>query len=177
MNWYILFTPRGWAAILGEKRTIINSVLPTPSPLTALCQYIKQTGFDSRFITLYDYSIPFVNKFRSYYEGSIITDWDVELKLDGFSQFTRKVLEFVYTIPYGETRTYAQVARVIGNPKAARAVGQVMKHNPLPLIIPCHRVVASAGPGGFNAPGGVETKLKMLQWEKETLLKQNHYIP
>jgi methylated-DNA-[protein]-cysteine S-methyltransferase len=169
MFWYIFFTPRGWAAVLGERRAICASVLPTPSPLTTLYQYTAQTGYEARFVSLHDYSLTVVNKFRRYYEGEVIQDWDVELKLDTFPTFSRKVLNLVYNIPYGQTMTYADVARATGKPGAARAIGQVMKRNPLPLIIPCHRVVASNGPGGFTSPGGVTTKLEMLQWERNNL--------
>jgi len=171
MCWYIFLTPLGWAAIEGEKKTVNASVLPTPFPLTTLYQYIKPTGLNTRLVTLNDYSLPLVNKFRDYYKGSIISDWEIELNLDGFPPFSRKVMEFVYTIPYGQTMTYAQVAQAVGSPKAARAIGQIMKRNPLPLIVPCHRVVASNGPGGFTSPGGIQTKLNMLQWERKNLIK------
>lgn len=174
MCWYIFFTPWGWAAVSGEKRTMSASVLPTPSPLTTLYRYIEQTGQNARLVSLYDNSIAIVNKFRAYYAGHIIMDWDIELKLDTFSTFSRQVLEMVHTIPYGQTRTYADVARAVGKPGAARAVGQVMKRNPLPLIVPCHRVVAIHGPGGFTSPGGVQTKLNMLQWERKNLAKKSN---
>lgn len=169
MCWYIFFTPRGWAAVLGEKRTVSAAVLPVPSPLTTLYRYTESTGHKVRLIALHDNSHMAVNNFRLYYEGAIIENWDTELKLDGFPPFRRRVMEQVYTIPYGQTMTYAQVAEAAGSPGAARAVGQVMKHNPLPLIVPCHRVVASNGPGGFTAAGGVQTKLEMLQWERQNL--------
>ena len=168
MSWYIFNTPWGWAAVLGKNRTVQRSVLPTLS-LMNIRQYIEQTGLEARFVALPDYSLSVVNKFCAYYEGVIINDWDVELSLDALPPFSRKVLEFVYTIPYGETLTYGEVARAMGKPKAARAVGQALKLNPLPLIIPCHRVVASKGPGGFTSPGGIATKLEMLQWERKNL--------
>jgi methylated-DNA-[protein]-cysteine S-methyltransferase len=97
----------------------------------------------------------------------------VIFSLDAFPPFSRKVLEFVHTIPYGETLTYAEVAHAVGQPKAARAVGQALKRNPLPLIIPCHRVVATNGLGGFTSPGGIATKLEMLQWERKNLFLNN----
>ncbi len=166
MSWYVFYTSWGWAAILGKNRTIKRSVLPTLS-LPNIRQYIDQTRLDARFVVLSDYSLPVVNKFCAYYECTVINDWDVELSLYALPPFSRKVLEFVYTIPYGETLTYAEVACAVGQPKAARAVGQALKRNPLPLIIPCHRVVATNGPGGFTSPGGIATKLEMLQWEKK----------
>ncbi len=172
MSWYVFYTSRGWAAVLGENRTVQRSVLPTLS-LMNIRQYIEQTGLDARFVLLPDYSFPVVNKFCAYYEGTVINDWDVELSLYALPPFSRKVLEFVYTIPYGETLTYGEVARSVDKPGAAQAVGQALKRNPLPLIIPCHRVVASNGPGGFTSPGGITTKLEMLQWERKNLYPNN----
>lgn len=169
MSWYVFYTPWGWAAVLGENRTVQRSVLPTLSPPHLLHEYIEQTGLDARFVVLPDYSLTVVNKFCAYFEGSVINDWDIELSLDVLPPFSRKVLEFVYTIPYGENLTYGEVARAVDKPGAAQAVGQALKRNPLPLIIPCHRVVASNGPGGFTSPGGVATKLEMLQWERKNL--------
>lgn len=81
--------------------------------------------------------------------------------------FQRKVYETILKIPMGEVRTYAQVARMIGQPKAARAVGQALKRNPWAPAIPCHRVVASDGSlGGYTAPGGLARKRRLLSAEK-----------
>lgn len=92
---------------------------------------------------------------------------DVALDFSACSDFQRRVYAVVRAIPPGETRTYGEVARALGTgPEAARAVGEAMGRNPVPIIMPCHRVLAANGkPGGFSAPGGVETKLKMLQIE------------
>jgi methylated-DNA-[protein]-cysteine S-methyltransferase len=63
----------------------------------------------------------------------------------------------------GKTQTYGEIATLLGEPGSARAVGQALGHNPFPIIVPCHRVLASgAQSGGFSAPGGVSTKLRML---------------
>ena len=68
--------------------------------------------------------------------------------------------------PCGEVRTYGEIAQEIGDPGAARAVGAALGRNPVPIIIPCHRVLGSAGKsGGFSAPGGTETKFRMLEIE------------
>ena len=168
MSWYVFHTAWGWAAILGENKTVLGAILPTDDPRD-LYEQIQQTGLDARFVSLPCYSFPVVNKFYAYYEGAVINDWDIELSLVNLPPFSRKVLEFVHTLPYGETLTYGEVAQAIGNPGATRAVGQALKRNPLPLIIPCHRVVASNGPGGFTSPGGIATKLEMLQWETKNL--------
>ncbi len=90
----------------------------------------------------------------------------VELDLDGVDAFHRRVYEVARAIPPGSTLTYGEVAARIGDRGAARAVGQALGQNPFPIVVPCHRVLAAAGgTGGFSAPGGVESKLRMLQIE------------
>jgi methylated-DNA-[protein]-cysteine S-methyltransferase len=80
--------------------------------------------------------------------------------------FQRKVYEAVLKIPKGQVRTYAQVARMIGRPNAARAVGQALKRNHWAPKIPCHRVVASDGKlGGYSSPGGLAAKRRLLRQE------------
>ena len=80
--------------------------------------------------------------------------------------FFRRVYEEARAVPRGEVRTYASLAAAAGSPAATRAVGQAMARNPWPLVVPCHRVVGSAGkPGGFSAPGGLDTKARLLALE------------
>jgi methylated-DNA-[protein]-cysteine S-methyltransferase len=82
------------------------------------------------------------------------------------SEFHRRVCEAARAIPAGQTLTYGELAAQLGQPGAARAVGGVMARNSLPIIVPCHRVLAAGGrPGGFSAHGGVTTKLRMLRIE------------
>ena len=82
--------------------------------------------------------------------------------------FQRKVYEAVLRIPRGEVSTYAQVARAIGRPQAARAVGQALKRNRWAPQIPCHRVIASDGTlGGYSARGGILAKRRLLRRERE----------
>ena len=89
------------------------------------------------------------------------------IDLAGVPAFNRKVYEVALAIPPGETLTYGEVARRIGDPGAARAVGVALGQNPFAPIVPCHRILAAGGKtGGFSADGGVETKLKMLTIEK-----------
>ncbi len=69
-------------------------------------------------------------------------------------------------IPYGEVRTYGWISEQIGRPKASRAVGQALRYNPLPIIVPCHRVIKRDGTlGGFSSKEGVELKIRLLQLE------------
>jgi methylated-DNA-[protein]-cysteine S-methyltransferase len=91
---------------------------------------------------------------------------DVRVDLENVQEFARRVLEFTREIPAGKTRTYGEIAKALGRPHAAQAVGQALGSNPVPLIIPCHRVLAAGGKlRGFSAPGGRATKEKLLEIE------------
>ena len=95
---------------------------------------------------------------------------DVPLDMGGETEFHQRVYEVARAIPPGRTLTYGEVALRIGEPGAARAVGQALGHNPFAPIVPCHRVLAAGTQGGgFSANGGVATKLRMLQIEKAQL--------
>ena len=88
------------------------------------------------------------------------------LDLSSLSSFARRVLRALSRIPHGRTTTYIQLAKRIGKPTAARAVGTVLARNPIPIIIPCHRVLAGNGSlGGFSAPGGATLKRRLLLME------------
>jgi len=89
----------------------------------------------------------------------------IPVDLEGLSPFTRRVLETLRTTRPGETLSYGQLARLAGSPGASRAVGQVMAKNPLPILIPCHRVVGANGPGGFSLFGSLETKERLMALE------------
>jgi methylated-DNA-[protein]-cysteine S-methyltransferase len=87
----------------------------------------------------------------------------VELDMTGVADFHRQVYDVVRTIPPGETLSYGDIARRIGLPGSAQAVGQAMGRNPFAPIVPCHRVLAAGGKdGGFSAYGGISTKRRML---------------
>ena len=85
------------------------------------------------------------------------------LAWEGLSPFIKKVLNALLTIPFGETRTYGEIAKQIGQPKAARAVGGALGKNLFPLLLPCHRIVASSSIGGFSE--GIDLKKKLLDFE------------
>jgi methylated-DNA-[protein]-cysteine S-methyltransferase len=92
---------------------------------------------------------------------------DVAIDLSSLGEFERAVLAATSAIPLGETRTYGELAEAVGKPGAARAVGRALGSNPVPIIVPCHRVLGSGGKaGGFSAPGGATTKLRILEIER-----------
>lgn len=91
--------------------------------------------------------------------GVVIDDADIP-------SFNRRVYAIVRTVPPGKTITYGEIAKRLGDPLLARDVGQAMGENPTPIVMPCHRVLAADGKaGGFSAPGGVATKLRLLTIE------------
>lgn len=107
-----------------------------------------------------------MDRIEDYAEGERVHFMDVDLDLGGVPDFHRRAYEILVTVGWGETLTYGDLARRLGDVGLSRAVGQAMGANPVPLVIPCHRVLASDGkPGGFSAPGGSVSKVKMLALE------------
>lgn len=106
---------------------------------------------------------------KEYTEGKR-RDFDLPIRPEG-TEFRIKVWEELRRIPYGETITYGELARRVGNPKAYRAVANACGANPIPIIIPCHRVVASRGKtGGYT--GGLDIKLTLLGIEKQNAVRR-----
>jgi methylated-DNA-[protein]-cysteine S-methyltransferase len=94
---------------------------------------------------------------------------DTPIDWDRFEPFARRVYKIAIQIPAGQTRTYGQLAKELGEPQAAQAVGKALGNNSIPLIIPCHRILAAGGKlGGFSAPGGLLTKENLLMIEGAT---------
>jgi methylated-DNA-[protein]-cysteine S-methyltransferase len=107
-----------------------------------------------------------IRKIQMHLQGDAQDFMDTAVDLAGAGPFARQVYEAARKIPAGRTRTYGEIAKEMNRPTAARAVGQALGRNPVPLIIPCHRVLAACGKaGGFSAHGGVGTKAKLLEIE------------
>lgn len=107
-----------------------------------------------------------IEQLKAYFQGALKT-FNLLIDWQRFSPFQEQVLRLTCAIPYGQVKTYAQIAQEVGKPRAARAVGQVEARNPIPIIIPCHRVIGSDGSlHGYGAPGGVETKARLLKLER-----------
>ncbi|MCS7306888.1 MAG: MGMT family protein [Thermoguttaceae bacterium] len=111
-----------------------------------------------------------MERLRSYAQGKPVEFNDIPLDPGPTSPFQAKVYAFCRQIPFGSTITYGQLAQLVGSPGAARAVGQCLARNPIPILIPCHRVVGSGKKlGGFTAPGGLQMKKRLLQLEANAL--------
>ena len=105
-----------------------------------------------------------IQQLDEYFSGNRTT-FDIPIAFDG-TDFQNKVWNALYRIPYGETRSYQDIAIAIGNPKASRAIGNANHENPIPIIIPCHRVIRANGDlGGFG--GGLDTKTYLLKLEQD----------
>jgi len=155
-------TDMGWVGILSSATGLLRVSLPQPSVQEALQLLGDSLDCATQAPHLFE---DLVKRLRSYLSGHRVTFPD-KLDLSRATAFQREVWMTTRLIPYGETRSYAWVAEQIGKPRAARAVGQALSRNPLPIIIPCHRIVASNGKlGGYS--GGLEMKQHLLWLEAQ----------
>jgi methylated-DNA-[protein]-cysteine S-methyltransferase len=101
------------------------------------------------------------------FEGEARALMEVPLDLDGVEEFAAAVYAATRAVGPGEICTYGDLARAVGSPGAAQAVGRALGSNPFPIVVPCHRVLSSTGAlHGFSAPGGIVTKRRMLEIER-----------
>jgi methylated-DNA-[protein]-cysteine S-methyltransferase len=113
-----------------------------------------------------DWIGPLITQLQRYFAGERMDFSDVAVELVGINDFQRRIYDLTRAIVWGQTASYGELARQAGAPGAARAVGQAMGHNPVPIIIPCHRVLAAGRKiGGFSAFGGAVTKERLLAME------------
>jgi methylated-DNA-[protein]-cysteine S-methyltransferase len=108
-----------------------------------------------------------VEKVRAHLAGDLQRLEEVPVDWASVAPFARAVYEAARACGAGQVTTYGELASAIGRPGGARAVGQALRRNPLLLLVPCHRVLSAAGLGGFTAPGGLETKRRLLAIERE----------
>lgn len=158
----IFKTGWGWCGVVVGKRGIMEVILPEGSEDRVKAR-IRSRYPESREVGRESEEIQ--KALKMYFSGKRV-DFDFSLDLSPYSDFQRRVWEVVRTIPYGEIKSYQWVAVRLGEPRGGRAVGGALARNPVPVIIPCHRVVRKDGSlGGFSAPGGIELKRRMLELE------------
>lgn len=171
-------TPLGWVGAAARRLpdpgagwALVRMVLPEPSAEEAGGQIaLRCRGFDATPAAdpLPGWARALSAELREYLAGKRRV-FSLPLDLSDTDGFRRRVLELTREIPYGETRTYTWLATQAGQPRGARAAGHAMATNPLPILIPCHRVVGARGSlTGYL--GGLEMKHRLLQMEGGILL-------
>ena len=160
---YIIFeTKMGWVGILGSRRGIRRTTLPQSSAQDTRRLLGEPANCTEPSPNLF---ASLIAHFQAYFNG-VRVDFPDKLDLPTASPFQRRVWAITRRIPYGNTRSYKWVAEQMEKPGASRAVGQALGRNPLPIIVPCHRVVATDGRlGGFG--GGLEIKRRLLRMEAQ----------
>ncbi len=152
----------GWLGMAVSRRGLVGLTLP---------QSTEDAAWD-RLYSAWPQGFPqegsawpeLQQRLQDYLAGKAVGFSDIPLDLPEGPPFWRQVWEMCARIPYGETRSYADLAREVGSPRAFRAVGGAMAANPIPIVIPCHRVVGSTGHlTGFG--GGLEQKKRLLEME------------
>jgi methylated-DNA-[protein]-cysteine S-methyltransferase len=165
----IIETSWGYFGLAGTENTLCRTCLPVDTP--ALARQVLLEGLNTTPDQLPcqpDLLSSLQSRILAYFNGrSADFSTGIAFGLGKMGSFDRTVLEACAKIPFGRTLTYAQLARTIGHPSAARAVGNALARNPIPLIIPCHRVLRSDGAlGGFSAIGSTALKQRLLDFEQ-----------
>jgi methylated-DNA-[protein]-cysteine S-methyltransferase len=157
-------TSLGWIGLAIEGEVVAQLVFGHATAREAL-RRVGGIG-NSTGHTASNFARDLVERLHAYADGAVEEFRDIPILEDRLTPFGRAVVARCRAIPHGQTRTYGELAVLAGRPGAARAVGQVMAANAVPLIVPCHRVVAAGGLlGGFSAPQGLSMKRRLLALE------------
>jgi methylated-DNA-[protein]-cysteine S-methyltransferase len=161
---YTIFRSKlGWMGIIGQRGTLVHL---TFGHATARSAHTALPAELLRAARRRDWNPPLVARLRAYAAGTPDDFADVPVASGPATPFRRRVLDACRKIAYGQTCTYGQLAARAGSPRAARAVGNCMSSNQIPLVIPCHRVVPSGGKlGSYSAPAGTAMKRHLLALE------------
>lgn len=165
-NFHVFETTFGFAAIAWSDRGVSALRLPDRSPEAAEHALLRRSPHAKPGTPSHDVA-RVIGDIRRYFEGKHVSFAEVRVELSEADPFLARVYSAVRDVGWGETTSYGAIAKQLGaGPERARDVGRAMARNPVPLIIPCHRVLAAGGRiGGFSAPGGVRSKARMLALE------------
>ncbi len=153
------------AADSGSQPVVVLVQLPEATPQRTESRIGQKCGSREPSVPPQEIA-EIIERIRKHLQGEVQDFRDVAVELDGIAPFARQVYKTAREIPVGQTRTYGEIAKAVGQPAAAQEVGQALSKNPVPIIVPCHRVAAAGGkPGGFSAHGGRVTKSKLLALE------------
>jgi len=153
MNFACIKTPVGLVKVVFDSFLAVKRIIIT--------QHGKATHVP-------EFALNFIRQLDSYFKGELL-EFSYPINMQDISEFDRRVLELVCQIPYGHTVTYKWIAEKLNT--SPRAAGQALKRNPLPIIIPCHRVIKSDGTlGGYSA--GIQIKERLIEHEKSIILRK-----
>jgi O-6-methylguanine DNA methyltransferase len=181
VKWTIFKTKWGYFGLAADNDGLLRSILPCPDWKTArnrLLAGLQNAQYDEKLLkSLQEWII-------AYFEGRLPSSVlclpsSIPLALDHLGPFQQKVLACCRKIPYGKAISYSQLARMVGNPRACRAVGSALAGNPVPLVVPCHRVIRSDGSlGNFSASATTGLRLAVLGGKslKNELLHLEHAV-
>jgi methylated-DNA-[protein]-cysteine S-methyltransferase len=158
-------TAIGACALVWRGGAVIGAALPEEDEGTAPARLVRRFP-DAEEAAPPPFVVDAIERIQRLLAGEAANLSAIPLDLSAADDFERRVYAVTRAIPRGEVRTYGDVAAAIGAPGAARAVGAALGRNPIPIVVPCHRVLAAQGKsGGFSAPGGTATKFRMLAIE------------
>ena len=161
-------TMAGWIGLVFSRRGLVALRFPAPTRMVALAEL--RAEYPAAVLLAGGAWGHLRAQLVRFYEGQVVR-FDAPCDLLQHTPFQRSVWEVTSTIPYGETRSYGWIARELDSPKAYRAVGAALGANPIPIIIPCHRVLRSdGGLGGYR--GGLAMKQRLLSMEKGVAVNQ-----
>jgi methylated-DNA-[protein]-cysteine S-methyltransferase len=156
-------SPLGRIWFASDDVGVVCLQMPSPAAEALLLEQISRRYGYANIEDRGEINARFLTELEGYFSGSL-RDFSTPANPSG-TPFQQRVWRLVSRIPYGKTRSYGDVASELGIPKGPRAVGQANARNPVPLLIPCHRVIASGGGlGGYSA--GIEKKRFLLEWER-----------
>jgi len=154
----------GWVGIAGHGHVLRSVSIGYATQAECLGRFQEELAAGG---DIADWNPALRTRIQNFLNGAGVDDFqDVDTVVTESTPFAARVIAAVRAIPAGQVKSYAEVASAAGSPKASRAVGNIMARNTIPLIIPCHRVVASGGRlGGYSSPRGLSMKTRLLELE------------
>ena len=160
----VFSTSLGWFGLVGQERCVWRLVMGHRTAAEAWAALHRR--FADETLTKSDWFPALRKKVEEFVAGKRVSFDNIQVRTDHRTEFQRKVILATRAVGFGETVSYGELAARAGSLNAARAVGTVMANNDVPIIIPCHRVLASGGRiGGFSAPQGIDLKRRLLELE------------
>ena len=160
----VFLTDLGWFGLAGSGETIFALTIGHTSA-DAVRSSLARAWSEEATLVERDWHPALRRRLEAFAAGEPCDFDDIELALPPLTPFQQRVIAETRRVGYGQTLTYGELAARAGAPRAARAVGTVMSSNRIPILIPCHRIVASGGLGGYSASQGIDLKRRLLDME------------